>query len=140
MLGSHQLQGNEFFLEELYELRTLQILLETFGRESPPFFGRFVYAGDSAFVGVHEGDHGCEDGPDVPAGTPGFLVVVGEGGADGLAHLEPPVVSQHLDFGRGEGVVFWQLEHPMVEALLEVLLQAVEAEVVGELRLALEDH
>jgi hypothetical protein len=93
------------------------------------FGGRVEDASDASLVGVHEGYHGGEDGADVPGGAPGFLVVVGEGGTDGLVDLEASVVGEELDFGWGEGVVLGQFEQAVVEASLELFLEVVEAEV-----------
>ena len=96
--------------------------METFCSEDPSSLGRLEDAADSALVGVHEADHGGEDGPDAPAGAPGFFVEVREGGADELADLEASVVGEEADFGRREGVVFSELEYAMIEALLVLFL------------------
>ena len=59
-------------------------------------------------------------------------MVVGECGADGLAHLETAVLSEKLDFGGREGVVFGKLDHAVVESLLKILLESKQAEMEVE--------
>lgn len=103
-------------------------------------FGGLGEPANALLVGVHEGDHGGEDGADVPAGAPCFLVVVGEGGADGLANLEASVVGQEAYFGGREGVVLGEVEYTVVEALLILFLEPVETEVEGEVVFAMDQH
>lgn len=95
---------------------------------------------NALLVGIHEGDHGGEDGADVPAGAPGFLVVVREGGADGLADLEASVVGQEAYLGGREGIVLGEVEHAVVEALFVLFLKSVETEVEGEVVFAMDQH
>lgn len=78
------------------------------------------------FIGVHEADHGQEDGPDVPARAPSFLVVVSEGGADGLADLEPAIVGKEADLRRRERVILGQLQQSVIETIPEIFIQVVE--------------
>ncbi len=54
---------------------------------------------------------------------------VGKCCADGGVHLEPAGRSEEFEFGRGEGVVLWELEDTVVEASLIVSIQVVNAEV-----------
>jgi hypothetical protein len=109
------------------------------GKEAPGLDG-VEDAANALLVAVHEGDHGGEDGADVPAGAPGLLVIVREGGADGLGDLEAAVVGEEADLGRREGVVFGELEHAVVETPLELFFEIVEAEVEAEVVVPLHQH
>lgn len=77
-------------------------------------------------IGVHEADHGQEYGPDVPARAPGFLVIVCEGGADGLADFEPAIIGKEADLGRREGIILRHLQQAVIETIPEILIQVVE--------------
>jgi hypothetical protein len=114
--------------------------LQTPRSQQPAHLDRVEHATNALLVGVHEGDHSGEDGADVPAGTPGLLVVVREGGADGLADLEAAVVGEEAYFGWGEGVVLGEFEQAVIESLFILFFEVVEEEVEGEVALALHKH
>jgi hypothetical protein len=67
-------------------------------------------------------------------------VVVREGGADGLADLEPSVVGEEAYFGGREGVVFGQFEYSVVETLSILFFEVIEAKVEVEVAVALDEH
>lgn len=90
-------------------------------------------------IGVHEADHGQEDGPDVPARAPSFLVVVGEGSADGLADLEPAIVGKEADLWRREGVILRHLQQPVIETVLKILIQSVEDKVENQVSVPVQE-
>lgn len=100
--------------------------MQTLSSQALPFLRVLKDSADAVFIGVHEADHGQEDGPDVPARAPGFLVVVREGGADGLADLEPAIIGKEADLGRRERVILWQLQQSVIEPIPEIFIQVVE--------------
>ena len=59
-------------------------------------------------------------------------MVVGEGGADAFADLESAIISVKFNLGRGEGVVFGELEEAVVESFLVLFFETVEAEMKVE--------
>ena len=87
-------------------------------------------------IGVHEADHGQEDGPDVPAWAPGFLVVVREGGADGLADLEPAIIGKEADLGRREGIILGHLQQTVIETVPEIFIQVVEDKMENQMTIS----
>lgn len=115
--------------EQFNKFLVFQIFSETLLGELLALGGGFEDATDASLVGIHERNHSSENRTDVPRGAPGLLVVVGEGGADGLVDFKAAVVGEELDFGWGEGVVVGQLEQAVVKTTLELFLEVIEAEV-----------
>lgn len=71
------------------------------------------------FVHRHEGDEGLQDIPDGPRWLPVLRVIVREGQADLLLHLESATRCQEHNVGRLEGIAAGQGDNTMVEATLE---------------------
>lgn len=91
-------------------------------------------------IGVHKADHSQEYGPDVPAGAPGFLVVVREGGADGLADLEPAIVCKKADLGRRKGIILGQFQQAVIETVPEIFIQVVEDKVENQVTVPMQQN
>jgi hypothetical protein len=138
--GRDYLLLDEGFLEELYKFFVSQILLKTPCCKQPSRLWGLEDAANTLFIAIHEGDHGGEYASDVPAGTPSLLVVVREGGADGLADLEPSVVRQKSYLGWREGVILGEFEQAVIESLFILFFEIVEEEVEGEVAVALDQN
>ena len=78
---------------------------------------------------VHEADGGENESANVPGGCPAFLVVVGEGGADGHVDVEAAGRGVEDEFGGSKGIVFVQFEDSVVVPAAVGSFEVVEAEV-----------
>jgi hypothetical protein len=91
-------------------------------------------------LACHKRDNSCQHSPYIPSCSPSLLVVVREGGADGLADLEPSVVRQKSYLGWREGVILGEFEQAVIESLFILFFEIVEEEVEGEVAVALDQN
>ena len=92
------------------------------------------------FIGVHEADHAQQYGPDVPARAPCFLMIVREGGADGLADLEPAIVGKKADLGWREGIILGQFQQTVIETISKIFIQVVEDKVENQVTVPMQQN
>ena len=91
--------------EEGDELGVLEVELAALAGKLPPIVLGIGAAAKTGFFGIHEADGGEYECAYVPGGGPAFLVVVGEGGADGEVGVEATGRGVEDEFGCCEGVV-----------------------------------
>lgn len=129
VLFSNYLELDKFVLEEPDKLLIFQILFETFCSQLFSFSRRLKYCANAPLITIHEWDHGCENGANIPAWTPCFLVVMRKRSANRFAHLETPIIGNKFYFGGRERVVLWEFQYSMIEATLIWFLKPMEAKV-----------
>ena len=100
----------------------------TFGHLQSLIIG-ILPASVAGFLTVHKADGGEDESADVPGGGPAFLVVVGEGGADGHVDVESSGGGVEDEFRCCEGVVLVELDDAVVVAAGIGPFEVMEAEV-----------
>lgn len=93
-----------------------------------PLLLSVVLAPIAGFVAGHEGNSAEEEAAHIPGGSPGLLVVVGKGCADGHVEFESAAGSIEVELGGCEGVVFVEFQQAVIESPLVLALQVVDDE------------